>query len=53
MYWLGTQAILDLRERLRARLGDAFSLKRFHDELLGFGSVPVPLIARLMTGDAA
>jgi uncharacterized protein (DUF885 family) len=53
MYWLGTQAILDLRQRLRSQLGDAFSLKRFHDELLGFGSIPVPLIARLLTGDAA
>jgi uncharacterized protein (DUF885 family) len=53
MYWLGTQGILDLRDRLRARLGGAFSLKRFHDELLGYGSIPVPLIARIMTGDAA
>ena len=53
MYWLGTQAILDLRERLRGRLGPSFSLKRFHDELLGFGSVPVPLIARMMTEDVA
>lgn len=53
MYWLGTQAILDLRERLRGRLGGAFSLKHFHDELLGYGAVPVPLIARMMTEDAA
>ena len=53
MYWLGTQAILDLRQRLGARLGDAFSLKAFHDELLGYGSMPVPLIARLMTGHVA
>src|SRR6185503_3316325 len=53
MYWLGTQSILDLRERLRARLGGTFSLKRFHDELLGFGSVPVPLVARMMTEDVA
>jgi hypothetical protein len=53
MYWLGTQAILDLRQRLRARLGGAFSLKHFHDELLGFGSIPVPLIARMMTEDVA
>jgi uncharacterized protein (DUF885 family) len=53
MYWLGTQSILDLRERLRGRLGGSFSLKRFHDELLGFGSIPVPLIARMMTEDVA
>jgi uncharacterized protein (DUF885 family) len=53
MYWLGTQSILDLRERLRGRLGGSFSLKRFHDDLLGFGSIPVPLIARMMTEDVA
>lgn len=49
MYWLGTQGILDLRERVREREGAAFSLKRFHDELLHYGSIPVPLAARLMT----
>ena len=53
MYWLGTQGILDLREAMRARAGAAFSLKRFHDELLGHGSIPVPLVARMMTEDAA
>lgn len=53
MYWLGTQGLLDLRERVRAREGESFSLKRFHDEVLRFGSIPVPLIARLMTEDVA
>jgi hypothetical protein len=48
MYWLGTQGILDLRERVRRRDGAAFSLRAFHDELLGHGSIPVPLAARLM-----
>jgi hypothetical protein len=48
MYWLGTRGILELRERMRARLGSRFSLKRFHDELLGCGSIPVPLAATLM-----
>ncbi|HEY9226156.1 MAG TPA: DUF885 family protein, partial [Gemmatimonadaceae bacterium] len=48
MYWLGTQAILDLREQVKAARGSSFSLKTFHDELLGHGSIPVPLIARMM-----
>jgi uncharacterized protein (DUF885 family) len=48
MYWLGTQTILDLRDELRRRDGAAFSLRRFHDELLGFGAVPVPLVARIL-----
>ena len=48
MYWLGTQAILDLREEMKVARGSEFSLKSFHDELLGYGSIPVPLIARMM-----
>lgn len=47
MYWLGTDGLHRLR-RERSRIeGTAFSLKRFHDRLLGFGSIPVPLIARV------
>jgi hypothetical protein len=48
MYWLGTQGILDLRERVRERDKSEFSLKRFHDALLGYGSIPVPFVARMM-----
>jgi hypothetical protein len=48
MYWLGTQGILDLRAALQQKQGAAFRLKTFHDELLSYGSIPVPLIARLM-----
>ena len=53
MYWLGTQGILDLRTRLEREHPASFSLKTFHDELLAHGSIPVPLIARLMTEDLA
>jgi len=49
MYWLGSQEIVDLRETLRVKRGAAFSLKAFHDELLGFGSIPVPLVRRILT----
>jgi hypothetical protein len=49
MYWLGTQSILDLRDTVKRQQSQAFSLKSFHDELLGYGSIPVPLITRLMT----
>jgi uncharacterized protein DUF885 len=49
MYWLGTEALHRLRvERQRAE-GASFSLRQFHDRLLAFGSIPVPLIARLMS----
>jgi uncharacterized protein (DUF885 family) len=49
MYWLGTQGILDLRAEMQRREGARFSLRRFHGELLGYGSIPVPLVARMMT----
>ena len=48
MYWLGTQGIIDLREQMQTRLGVQFNLRAFHDELLGRGSIPVPLVAKLM-----
>lgn len=53
MYWLGTQGILDLRDRVRQSRGSDFSIKEFHDDLLRHGSIPVPLVARLMTEDLA
>ena len=48
MYWLGTQGIIDLREQMQTQRGEQFNLKVFHDALLSRGSIPVPLVARLM-----
>ena len=48
MYWLGLRDLWRLRSAEEAARGSAFSAKSFHDELLGFGSIPVPLAARLM-----
>ena len=53
MYWLGTQSILHLRRDMQTKLGAAFSLKIFHDTMLGYGSIPVPLVARMMMAEAA
>ncbi|HEX5075626.1 MAG TPA: DUF885 family protein [Gemmatimonadaceae bacterium] len=49
MYWLGTQGIHDLRAEMKRREGPRFSLRRFHGELLGYGSIPVPLVSRMLT----
>jgi uncharacterized protein (DUF885 family) len=49
MYWLGTQAIHDLRARLRVGRPGGPTLRQFHDRFLSYGAIPVPLIARLMT----
>lgn len=53
MYWLGTRSILELREQRRLAEGPAFTLRAFHDELLGYGSLPVPLVSRLMQARAS
>jgi uncharacterized protein (DUF885 family) len=47
-YLLGKSAIHDLRRRWQAQQGSAYSLKRFHDTLLSFGSPPIKLIAARM-----
>lgn len=49
MYWLGTRGIRSLRETMRTRRGALFSLRAFHDDLLGWGSIPVPLVSKLLT----
>jgi hypothetical protein len=43
-YTLGKLQILALRNEARARLGDRFSLQRFHDALLAHGAPPVALV---------
>jgi hypothetical protein len=47
MYWLGTDGIHHLRRERQRAEGGAFSLRRFHDRLLSFGSIPIPFIERI------
>jgi uncharacterized protein (DUF885 family) len=49
MYWLGLDGIQSLRAQHEQALGARFRMREFHDELLSFGSLPVALIARLMS----
>ena len=51
LYAAGRLMLLKLREDVRAREGSAFSLRSFHDRLLGQGSVPLWLHRMLMLGD--
>ena len=39
-YNLGKNEILDLREAVRAREGDRFSAKAFHERLMRMGTIP-------------
>lgn len=43
-YLLGKLEIIKLRQEISDLEGDDFSLKRFHDDILSFGIIPVPLI---------
>ena len=38
---IGQLKIIELREKARTALGDKFSLREFHNEVLGTGSVPL------------
>jgi hypothetical protein len=50
MYLMGEDGIRDLRRELESR-DPHFSLRAFHDRLLSYGSIPVPLIAEQMLGE--
>jgi uncharacterized protein (DUF885 family) len=52
-YTMGKLMILKLREDYRRKLGDAFTLQKFHDTFIGLGPLPLPLVRRAMLGDAA
>lgn len=49
MYLLGTDSIHKLRDE-SAKKDSSFSMSKFHDRFLKYGSVPVSLIASGMLG---
>ena len=51
LYSLGKLMVLKLRDDCKARQGDRFSLRAFHDSLLGNGTVPLWLHRNLMLGE--
>jgi uncharacterized protein (DUF885 family) len=50
-YLLGRTLLLALRADEQRRLGDAFSIKDFHDTLLRNGSLPISFHRRLLAGE--
>jgi uncharacterized protein (DUF885 family) len=50
-YKVGERAILDLRDEMRKRLGDAFELKDFHRRVLETGPVGLDLLRERVLAD--
>lgn len=46
-YFVGVQEHLALREELRQKWGRSFTLKRYHDTVLSFGSPPIRYVREL------
>jgi uncharacterized protein (DUF885 family) len=47
-YKVGMMKILELRERARRELGDAFDIKAFHDQVLGNGALPLVILEQVI-----
>ena len=45
-YRMGSNRILELREQARAALGPKFDIRKFHDWILGSGSLPMTTLGR-------
>ena len=52
-YSLGKLQILKLRADYQAQEGDKFSLKKFHDEILNHGMLPIRLLREVLLKDKA
>ena len=50
-YTMGKLMILKLRDDYNAKMGDAYSLKDFHDAFIKLGPLPLPLIRKAMLGE--
>jgi uncharacterized protein (DUF885 family) len=49
-YKVGQLELLRLREDARARLGNRFDIKAYHDTVLGHGAVSMPTLGQLVEG---
>ncbi|RBP49078.1 DUF885 domain-containing protein [Arenicella xantha] len=52
-YFTGYSEIYAFREELKAKMGEAFNLRDFHNKFLSYGNAPVPVIKKLMLNELA
>ena len=50
-YFVGLQEHLEMRRAVEAAWGDEFSLRRYHDTVLSYGSPPVKFVRALVLGE--
>lgn len=49
-YIMGKMEILELRGDFKKAVGKAFNLKKFHDQLLSYGTIPIRMVRERMLG---
>ncbi|NNL87750.1 MAG: DUF885 domain-containing protein, partial [Marinicaulis sp.] len=49
-YKMGMMKILELREKAKSALGDAFDIRLFHDAVIGAGPMPLSVLERRVDG---
>lgn len=49
-YIMGKMEILKLRDDFKKAKGKAFDLKKFHDQLLSYGTIPIQMVRERMLG---
>ncbi len=47
-YFVGAQEHFDTRKAVEAKLGEAFNLKAYHDQVLSYGAPPVRFVRQMM-----
>jgi uncharacterized protein (DUF885 family) len=50
-YFVGYLEHIEMREAVREKWGDDFTLRRYHDQALSYGSPPARFVRALMLGD--
>jgi hypothetical protein len=48
---IGERVILEMRDEYQRRMGEHYQIKAFHEALLRYGELPLPVVRQLMFGD--